>query len=229
MCSPSTADDNHDDNTHPDDCLLLVLAHFPLPSAALAALVDRTAATVHQTTTDLARGSTQRLLVTGSPHLPRPGLQLEHWDTQQQWSVSDAVMASVIRAIGLERFHTKTSGVRLQGHLIDMEIDHKQCSENDNSGNHQRPSDERYDDHRLRHLLATAARRVEHYLNLRYARDLTRATVLVPAMKGATTADTETMESLVLNVLRELWNRDDGPLRNVPLTVEVVGGGGERS
>jgi len=219
------------------DHLLLCVAHHPSVTPALmSSLITATALKCREITGQMTKalvpqGSTQRLILTGSPYMPRPGKDLPEWESS--WTLGDQVMARLVREIGLELFACgPNQKVRLMTHLLDMERNKEQ--ENlQNEGNVATSSelDSKVDGNKEQHQqqkqanqgmqqkdIAKVCSRVQHWLKLRDAAEqLVQATVIVPCTDKESKDD---VKSLVELVFAETWK--DGPLQNVQVRVELV-------
>ena len=213
----------------PQDQLLLALAHGPLSPKLLANLVEQTAESsrdisqammmmmIRQDKKSTTNGSfitpTQRLLLTGSSRVSRPGRELQEWETL--WTAGEHVMNRVVERVGLEKFHLVGTDVRLLGHLIDISQQNMEEKENGHDDNNDWEST-------LKDDIIMVATRAQNHLRIRRAAPLAKATVVVPIEKFYAHVERETLVSLIENALCQTWDKADGPLQGVEIAVELV-------
>ena len=217
----------------PQDQLLLALAHGPLSPQLLSALVERTAQQSCEITKSMRdnctnnhrKTPTQRLVLTGSSRVTRPGRQLEEWETL--WTAGEHVMNQVVERVGLEKFHLVGTDVKLLGHLMDISqqnnvmMDEKEndghCDNEDNDDDAWRSN--------LKDDLTMIATRVESHLRVKQVAPVSKATVIVPidaAKAKASMADRANLVTQIETVLRETWSKTESPLKEVELAIELV-------
>lgn len=212
-------------NTTPaQDQLLLSLAHGPLSPELLSSLVSVTATRCQElsqamrleggvtTTKQSSSTPTQRLFLTGSSHVIRPGREFEDWETL--WTPGEDVMNRVVHRIGLDKFHRVGKDLKLMGHLVDI-VRSDTLKENQRLENHNWETT-------LREDLAMTTSRVLSQLKLNRAAPLAKATVVVPIEEIYAKVDQEQLKSVIESVLHVKWVQVDGPLKGADVSVELV-------
>lgn len=217
----------------PQDQLLLALAHGPLSAKLLANLVERIAESSfaiaqamrdddEQQQTQSNRDATlttptQRLLLTGSSRVSRPGRELKEWETL--WTAGEHVMNRVVERIGLEKFHLVGTDIKLVGHLIDISQQNMLQEEKENGHDDNNNSDW---ESTLKDDIIMAATRAQNHLRIRRAAPVAKATVVVPIGKVFARVEREMLVNLVESALCQTWDKADGPLQRVEVAVELV-------
>lgn len=202
------------------DQLLLALAHGPLSAKLVTALVERTAEQSRLIGKDMSseqqtqtKTPTQRLLLTGSTRVVRPGRELKDWETL--WTAGEYVMNEVVERVGLEKFHLVGTNVRLRANLIDISQQNQKQEEKENGhGDNEDWQSTLKDD------LTMVATRVASHLRIKRAANLSKATVIVPVEDKYAKMDRSTLTSLIEDVLNDTWA--NGPLQDADVCVELV-------